>query len=65
MGYRDTITAAFARLVRATVGPASRADDPPRRFRRDPELFDRSVSALLRHYDRASWPVGRGRDAGA
>jgi hypothetical protein len=46
-GYHDTITVAFVRLIAARL----RDDDTFLAFRdRNPDLFDRTLTALLRHY---------------
>ncbi len=46
-GYHDTITVAFVRLIAARL----RDDDTFLAFRdRNPDLFDHTLTALLRHY---------------
>jgi hypothetical protein len=53
-GYHDTITAAYVRLIHSRMA----GSDGPETFaafcERNPDLLDRSLDLLLRHYDRAT-----------
>ena len=46
-GYHDTITMVFVRLVAVRLQPG---DDFPAFRERNPDLFDRTFPALLKHY---------------
>lgn len=46
-GYHETITAAFVRVISARLVPG---ETYPAFRERNPELFDRTLAALLRHY---------------
>ncbi len=48
-GYHETITVAFVRVIAARLEPG---EDFPAFRERNPELFDRTLSALLRHYSK-------------
>jgi hypothetical protein len=48
-GYHDTITVAFVRLIASRL----QGDDTFHAFReRNPDLFDRTLTALLHHYSK-------------
>lgn len=46
-GYHETITAAFVALIAARI---EAGEDFPAFRGRNPDLFDRKLSALLKHY---------------
>jgi hypothetical protein len=48
-GYHETITVAFARLIASRV---RLGEDFPAFRDRNPDLFDRTLPALLRHYSK-------------
>ena len=59
-GYHETITVAFVRVISARLLHA----EPYASFRdRNPDLFDRSLSAILRHYTRERLFSGEARAA--
>lgn len=57
-GYHETITVAFARVIASRLRPG---DDFPAFRTRHPDLLDRTLTALLRHYtkDRLFSPEAR------
>ena len=46
-GYHETITVAFVRVIAARLAPG---EDFPAFRARNPDLLDRTLAALLRHY---------------
>jgi hypothetical protein len=50
VGYHETITVAFVRLIRAAL--ADRSEPFAAFCRRRPDLLDRTLTALLEHYAR-------------
>jgi hypothetical protein len=46
-GYHETITVAYVRVIASRLEPG---DDYPAFRDRHPDLFDRTLTALLRHY---------------
>ena len=62
-GYHETITAAFVRVIASRVRPG---EDYPAFRDRNPDLLDRTLAALLRHYtkDRLWSPEARSRFIG-
>jgi hypothetical protein len=61
-GYHDTITVAYVRLIHARLSGA----DGPETFAgfcaRNPDLLDRSLALLLRHYEKATLFAQRAKE---
>jgi hypothetical protein len=51
-GYHDTITAAYVRLIRARLSGPDGAETFAAFRTRNPDLLDRSLAPLLRHYSK-------------